>query len=386
MFRYLPLVLKNSWRNKRRTILTVASIGISMCLLGVMIAMFHAFYISTPSPDQALRLVTRNRVSFTVFLPRSFETQIEHVRGVRAVSVSNWFGGAYKDDRDAKNNFARFAVEPEKLFQIYGEYRIPDDQRKAFERDRAGCVVGRDLADLFHFQVGDRIHLTGSVFPGDYDLTVRGIFDTNRSSEILYFNNEYIEQSLPEGRRGNVIMYNVLIDDPAHAGDISNAIDGLFANSTAQTKTETSQAFSVSFLALLGNIKMFLIGISAAVMFTVLLVSANTMAMSTRERVHEVGILKTLGFTRASILGMILGEACAISVAGGALGYLVSTLLMRGVAKSPFGAYMPALPPFEPWVATACVVIAVAIGMISSLIPAMSASRITIVQALRSTD
>src|SRR5580704_5807055 len=126
MFRYLPLVLKNSWRNKRRTVLTIASIGISMCLLGVMIAMFHAFYLADPSPAQALRLVTRNRVSFTVFIPRGYQAEIERVPGVRAISVANWFGGVYKDDRDPKNNFARFAVEPEKIFQIYGEYRIPD--------------------------------------------------------------------------------------------------------------------------------------------------------------------------------------------------------------------------------------------------------------------
>jgi len=386
MFRYLPLVLKNAWRNKRRTILTVASIGISMCLLGVMIAMFHAFYLSNPSPEQALRLVTRNRVSFTVFIPLSYRDQIEHVPGVRAVSVANWFGGAYKDDRDPKNNFARFAVEPEKLFRIFGEYRMPEDQQKAFIRDRTACIVGRDLANQFHFQVGDRLHIAGTVFPGDYDFTIRGIFDSPRNSEIMYFNTEYMEQSLSERRRGNVIMYYILIDDPSHAGRISKAIDALFTNATNQTKTETAQAFGVAFLALLGNIKMFLIGISAAVMFTILLVSANTMAMSARERVREVGILKTLGFTPGSILGMILGEACAISTAGGAIGYLISTQLLRLVIKSPFGGYMPPMSVFQMPVALSCIFMAAAIGAMSSFVPAMGASRTTIVAALRSTD
>jgi len=386
MFRYLPLVLKNAWRNKRRTLLTVASIGVSMCLLGVMIAMFHAFYLSNPSPEQALRLVTRNRVSFTVFIPLSYRDQIEHVPGVRAVSVANWFGGVYKDDRDPKNNFARFAIEPEKLFRIYGEYRMPEDQRKAFIRDRTGCIVGRDLANQFQFHVGDRIHIVGSVFPGDYEFTVRGIFDSPRNSELMYFNTEYMEQSLPKNRRGNVIMYYILIDDPSHAGRISRAIDAVFANSTAQTKTETAQAFGVAFLALLGNIKMFLIGISAAVMFTILLVSANTMAMSARERVREVGILKTLGFTPGSILGMILGEACAISIAGGTIGYLISTQLLRLVIKSPFGGYMPPMHIFQLPVAMTCIFMAAAIGAMSSFVPAMGASRTTIVAALRSTD
>jgi putative ABC transport system permease protein len=234
--------------------------------------------------------------------------------------------------------------------------------------------------------VGDQIHITGTVFPGDYEFTIRGIFDSSTATEIMYFNNEYLEQSLNERRRGNVIMYYVLIDDPAHAARVAKAIDALFANSTAQTKTETDQAFTVGFLALLGNIKMFLTGISGAVMFTVVLVSANTMAMSVRERGREVGILKTLGFTRASILGMILGEACAISIAGGAIGYLISTLLMRDVAKSPFGSYMPSLHAFEMPVAMACIFTAAAIGVMSSLLPAMNASRISIVEALRSTD
>jgi putative ABC transport system permease protein len=386
MFRYLPLVLKNCWRNRRRTVLTVVSIGISMCLLGVMIAMFHAFYLSDPSPAQALRLVTRNRVSFTVVIPRAYQAQIEHVEGVRAVSVANWFGGVYKDERDPKNSFARFAVEPEKLFRIYGEYRLPEDQRKAFERERTACVVGRDLANMFGFKVGDRITLAGTIFPGNYEFTVRGIFDSPAASEVMYFNNEYLEQSMNVRRQGNVIMYYILIDDPAHSARIAKAIDGLFRESTAQTKTESDQAFTVGFLALLGNIKMFLIGISAAVMFTVLLVSANTMAMSVRERVREVGILKTLGFTPASILGMILGEACAISIAGGIIGYAISTFLMGLVAKSPFGGFLPAFRPFELPVAIVCVVTAGAIGLASSLLPGLHASRLTIVQALRSTD
>jgi len=386
MFRYLPLVLKNCWRNRRRTILTIASIGISMCLLGVMIAMFHAFYLSDPTPDQARRLVTRNRVSLTVSMPLSYRSQIEHVPGVRTVMLSNWFGGMYKDFRDPKNNFPRFSIEPEKLFEVMGEFHIPADQLKAFERDRTGCVIGRDLANVFNFKIGDRILLTGNIFPGDYEFTVRGIFDSPRASQLMYFNNEYLEQSMSEGRRGNEYMYDILIDDPAHAAAIAKTVDGLFRDSTAETKTESDQAFSVGFLSLLGNVKMFLIGIAGAVMFTMLLVSANTMAMSVRERVREVGILKTLGFTPGSILGMILGEAFAISVAGGIIGYLISTLLMNMVSKSPFAGVLPPFAPFDASVAAVCVLTAGVIGVMSSLVPAMSASRISIVQALRSTD
>src|ERR1039458_2172202 len=201
--RYLPLIFKNSWRNRRRTILTIASIGISMCLLGVMVATFHAFYLSDPTPQQALRLVARNRISYTVSMPLSYQAEIQHVPGVREVMVSQWFGGVYKDARDPKNQFPRYGVEPGKLFTIFGEYHIPEDEEKAFEHDRTGCVIGRDLANTFHFKVGDRINMTGDIFPGEYEFMVRGIFDSPRASDEMYFDKEYLEQSMPERRRGN---------------------------------------------------------------------------------------------------------------------------------------------------------------------------------------
>jgi putative ABC transport system permease protein len=384
--RYLPLILKNCWRNRRRTILTVASIGVSMCLLGVMVSMYHAFYMGAPAPDQALRLVIRNRISIAVSIPLSYRDRIQHIDGVREVMLANWFGGVYKDARNPKNMFARFAVDPEKLFQVFGEFQIPEDQKQAFLRERAACVIGRDVANNLNLKVGDRLPIKGDIFPGDFEFTIRGIFDSPRSSEVMYFNREYLDQSMSERRRGAVGMYYVRIDDPAHSARIAQAIDNEFHNSTAQTKTESEQAFTVGFLALLGNVKMFLFGISAAVMFTILLVSANTMAMSVRERVREIGVLKTLGFTPAAILGLVLGEACAISMAGGLLGYLISALLMQMVAKSPFGGFLPTLPLIEAPVALACIGIAAAIGVLSSLVPAAGASRLSIVDALHSSD
>lgn len=386
MLRYLPLILKNCWRNRRRTILTVASIGVSMCLLGVMVAMFNAFYLSTPDDSEAARLVVRNRVSLTVFLPRSYQARIEQVPGVREVMISNWFGGTYKDARDPKNQFARFAVEPEKLFRVYPEYKIPDDERKAFEKERTACVVGRDLANQLHFQVGDRITLVGDIFPGNFDFTVRGIFDSPRASQVMYLNKEYIDQSLNEARRGQVGMFYIRVDDPQQAAAAGKTIDDMFRNADRQTKTESEQAFVVGFLSLLGNVKMFLIAISAAVMFTVLLVSANTMAMSVRERTREVGVLKTLGYTPGTILGLILGEAFWISVAGGIIGYLISAMLMIGVVKSPMGGFLPGIRIFEPGVAALCIFIAGAIGLLSSVVPALGASWTSIVTALRSMD
>jgi putative ABC transport system permease protein len=386
MFRYLPLVLKNCWRNRRRTILTILSIGVSMCLLGVMVAMYHALFLSDPTPEQALRLITRNRISLTQVIPESYRSRIQNIPGVREVLIEGWFGGVYKDARDPKNFFARFIIEPEKFFRVYSELKMPDDERKAFERDRTGCIVGRDLQKKFGFKVGDRINLTGDIYPGEYEFTVRGIFDSPRNSEEMYFSREYLEQTLPERRRGAVGTFVILVDTPGNAPKIAEAVDEQFHNAPVQTKTESEQAYLLGFLSFLGNVKVFLLCITGAVMFTILLVSANTMAMSVRERVREVGVLKTLGFTPGTILGMILGEAVAISLAGGLIGYLISTVLTVGVQKSPAGGFLPVIQPFDPAVAAVCVATAAAIGLISSVIPAMGASRTSIVEALRSTD
>jgi putative ABC transport system permease protein len=386
MFRYLPLIVKNCWRNRRRTTLTIISVGVSMCLLGVLMAVFHAMYLSDPTPEQALRLVTRNRISLTVQIPQFYMDRIRQVPGVKEVMPSQWFGGTYKDARDPKNFFARFGVDPEKMFTIYSELRIPEDQKRAFIRDRTGCVIGRDLADKFNFHVGDRITLAGDIFPGNLELTVRGIFDSPRKSEVLYFNWAYVREGLPEARKGDVGTFNILCDSPAVVSRVATTIDDEFRNSPVQTRTETEQAFTLSFASMLGNVKMFLFSICAAVMFTVLLVSANTMAMSVRERVREVGVLKTLGFTGGNILAIILGEACVISAAGGTIGFLLSTFLTGGIRKSPAGFFLPPINPFDPSIAVACILVALVIGMLSSFVPAWGASRTPIVEALRSTD
>jgi putative ABC transport system permease protein len=384
--RYLPLMLKNCWRNRRRTILTIASIGISMCLLGVMIGLYHGFYLAGPDPGEAQRVVTRNKISLTQPMPLAYQGQISRIDGVKNVMIANWFGGTYKDARDPKNQFSRFTVEPDKLFAVYPEFRIPEDQKQAFEHERTACVIGRDLANAFGFKLGDRITLTGDIYPGNFDFTVRGIFDSPRVSDLMYINKEYVDQSMPEARRGNVGIFYILIDDPQNSTRIARAVDQHFENASTQTKTESEQAFTVGFLAFLGNVKVFLAAICAAVMFTILLVSANTMAMSVRERRREVGVLKTLGFTPGAVLGIILGEACLISLCGGLIGYLISVFLMTGIAKSPFGGFLPSFKVFEPPVAAACLAIAAIIGVASSLVPAMGASRASVVDALRSSD
>ena len=386
MFRYLPLILKNCWRNRRRTTLTVVSVGVSMCLLGVMMYLYHAFYLSDPAPEEALRLVARNRVSMTLQMPEFYRDKIRQIPGVREVMISEWYNGVYKDARDPKNFFARFGVDADKLFTMYSEFRIPEEQKKAFLRERTACVIGRDLANKFNFKEGDRITVVGDIFPGTLEFTVRGIFDSPRVSDLLYFHREYLEESLPAAQRGNAGSFYVLVDDPGNVTRVANAIDDQFRNSPVQTRTENEQAFILNFMSFLGNIKLFLVSICAAVIFTVLLVSANTMAMSVRERVREVGVLKTLGFSRGNILTIILGEACGIALAGGVIGFVLSTALTVGVRSSPIGAFLPSSSVVDPAVAVACIATAVGIALISSFAPAWGAARTNIVEALRSAD
>ena len=215
MFRHLPLVFKNSWRNRRRTILTVLSVGVSLCLLGVLLAIYHAFYFSTPSPGQELRLVTRNKVSLTLPLPQYYREKIRAIPGVREVEIEQWFGGKYIDDRP-EHLFARMAIEPDKFFSVYSDVKIADDQKKAFQQERSACIVGLELAEKLHWNLGDHITIKGDIFPVNLELTLRGTFEgddvfMNRS---LYFNREFLEQSLPAARRGNVGTFTTLAASP----------------------------------------------------------------------------------------------------------------------------------------------------------------------------
>lgn len=379
------LILKNSWRNRRRTTLTVLSIAASLCLLGVLMAMYRAFYYSEPSPAQALRLVTRNRVSLAFPMPMFYRDKISQVPHVREVGMSQWFGGTYKDSRDPKNFFARMAVEPDKIFTIRGEMQLPEEQKRAFQNDRTACLVGRPLAEAHNFRLGDRVTLVGDIFPVTLELTVRAIFDAPDNAEVLYFHWKYLEESISAGRRSEIGTFNILADSPESVPRIARAVDEMFRNATVQTRTESEQQFGLSFLSLLGNVKGFLLGVCGAVTFTVLLVSANTMAMSVRERVREVGILKTLGFTQGRILGIILSEAAIISLAGGALGLLLAGGLCDMIRRGPIPFDAIRHLGVQPLVGTAALGLAVLIGLASSIVPAWNAARTPIVEALRHT-
>ncbi len=320
MIKFLPLVVKNSLRSRRRTILTVLSIAASLCLLGVLGALYHMFFLSQETDQQALRLVVRNRVSLARPLPLYYRRKIKQVPGVREVMVFQWFGGTYKDSRDMKNFFPRFAVDADKLFAVYPEYVTPPEQQRDFLRERTACLVGRKLADRLGFHLGERITIKGDIYPVDLELTIRGIYESSRDNENLFFHNDYLREAMA-GPRGEMVgTFAIRVERAEDVPAVAEAVDAMFRNATMQTKTETEKQFELSFLSFLGNVKLFLLAICGAVTFAILLVSGNTMAMSVRERVREVGILKTLGFTRGAILTMIVGESIFIPLVGGLFG------------------------------------------------------------------
>lgn len=385
MFRYFSLAFKNTLRNRRRSMLTISSIAVSLCLLGVLIAVYHALFLADETPGQALRLIVRHRVSLAQAIPISYEGRIRQVPGVKEISVWGWFQGTYKDGNNAKNQFARFAVEPQAVLNLRTQMKMPEEQRRAFLTDRTGCVISNDLAEKLNIKLGDRVTLVGDIYPVTLDLKVVGIFEDPDAINSLFFNYKYLRESLSPGRRDTMSTFIILANSTDDVPRVAKSIDDMFANAPAPTKTESEGQFALSFVSMLGNIKLFLIVICGAVTFTILLVSGNTMAMSVRERIKEVGVLKTLGFNNDAILGIIIGEAISIALIGGFIGLLLAAVLTTGVGKSA-GTFMPQLAHLSitPFTAIAAMGVALFVGFVSSFIPAWNAAHTNILDSLRS--
>jgi len=372
-------VTKNAFRNKRRTILTVISIMFSLLLLTLMMTVWRAFYIDKGAPESALRLVTRHKVSLTNMMPLAYENKIRSVPGVVAVASMNWYGGKYKDDKP-ENFFAQFYVEPENIVQVYTDWEIPEDQKQAWFKDRAGCAVGKQLADRLHFKVGDKVHLQGSFLP-DVDLTVRAIISGPEVNDAMWFNRKYVDESTQwvSSQSG---MYAIRVASESDVPTVTRTIDDMFHNAPEPTKTETEKAFQLGFIAMMGNVKAFILGIAGAVVFAILLVSGNTMAMSIRERIREVAVLKTVGFTRNRVLALFVGEAVAVSLVGGVIGVLLASGFIRGLAQSPMGGMFRTATVNAP---TALVALGVAalVGFLSAFLPSYRAAKLNIAEGLR---
>jgi putative ABC transport system permease protein len=371
-------VRKNTFRNLRRSILTVLSIGFSLLLLTLMMAIWRNFYLSKGTQESALRLVTRHKVSLVFPMPSYYREKIRALPGVEHVVPGNWFGGKYKDDTSG-NFFAQFGTDPQEFFTVYSEWKIPPDQIEAWQHDQAGAVVDSELAKKYGWKVGQKIIIVGQIFPVNLELNIRGIFTAPQPTQAIYFNQKYVEEAVPymKGQQG---FYTIVAKSADDVPKVAQEVDSTFRNSPQPTKTETEKAFQLSFLAMLGNVKAFILSICGAVVFAILLVSANTMAMSIRERTREVAVLKTLGFTRQTILSLFVGEAVFLALVGGIGGSLVAFVLGMGAAKA--GGFAGALQVTIPTMMVAWLAAAI-MGFVSAVIPSYNASRLGIVEGLR---
>ena len=374
-------VTKSAFRNKRRSILTVLSITFSLLLLTVMMTVWHRFYLDKGDAQSAQRLITRHRVSLTQSMPVYYREKMRTVPGVVAVAPTQWFGGFYKDEKP-ENFFAQFGTDPAEIFTVMTDFKIPDDQLAAWQHDQAGCVVDSELAKKFGWKIGDRINLRGTIFPVNLELTIRGIFTAPQPTLTVYFNQKYVEEavSFAKGRSGT---FNILADSPEDVPKVAAGVDAMFRNSPEPTKTESEKAFQLSFINSMGNVKAFILSICFAVVFATLLVSANTMAMSIRERTREVAVLKTLGFTRQSILRLYIGEAVVVALTGGALGCLLAAGLVVAMANAPgMGFFFIGMRVTIPTLLLAVFVSAM-VGLLSAILPAYHAAKLDIVEGLR---
>jgi len=380
------LIAKNSLRRKLRTFLTILGLALAVMAFGLIRTLIGAWYagVAASSPD---RLIVRHAVSIVFTLPMAYKEQLEKIDGVELVSYAAWFGGIYIDP---KNFFAQFAADPQTFFTLYPEYMVPPDQYADFLKERRAVIVGRGLADRFGWKIGDPITLIGTIYPGDWDFIIRGIYTgrdkvTDENSFFMRFDylDERMQQEMP-GRVGQVGWYGLKMDDPSRAAQISAIVDSRFANSWAETKTETEKEFQLSFIQMTGAIITGMRIISFLIIGVILLVLANTMAMTARERMSEHAFLRTLGFRGYHLVGLILGESLLIACLGGLVGMGLLGAVV-GVVKAAISSYIPGFEA-TPFNYMLCMITAVVVGILSSVFPIQRAMRIRIVDGLRVVD
>jgi len=382
--KFFPLVWSNLKRKKLRTAFTLLSIVFAFILFGYLVAIRTAFTAGI-EVSGADRMMVTHRVSIIQPLPFSYRDRIAQVPGVKAVSFMNWFGGIYQDP---KNFFGQMSVDTGNFLDLYPEYVLSPEQRKAWLADRQGAIVGRVTADRFGWKVGDKIPIQGTIYrhPDGSNLwtfNLSGIYDgvqkaTDTSN--LYFHYDYLNEGTG-GKLGIVGWYVIKIADPARSGDVAKRVDALFANSPAETKTQTEKAMAQSFANQVGSIGTIITAILGAVFFTLLLVAGNTMAQSVRERTGELAVLKTLGFSRGQVLGLVLAESCLLALLGGGLGIAVAWGLIT-VLGDPTHGQLPVFYFPGPYI-TLGAALAVLLGLVTGALPAARAMRLRIVDALR---
>jgi putative ABC transport system permease protein len=384
--KYLPLVWRNLMRKKLRTTMTVLSIVVAFVLFALLSAIRLAFSMGVDIVG-ADRLIMIHKVSIIQLLPVSYLEQLRQIDGVVDATHATWFGGIYQDP---KNFFPQFPVVPEEYLRLYPEIVIPEEQKEAWLADRTGALVGRKTAERFGWELGDRIPLQAPVWRNKdggptWEFTLRAIYEGREKGfdeTNMFFHYDYFDEGRLFGE-GMVGWYVLRIDDPQRAAEIADRIDAKFANSRFETKTTTEKAFLQAFADQMGNIGAILTAILTAVFFTILLVAGNTMAQAVRERVGELAVLKTLGFSNRLVLALVLSESVVLAGVGGALGLALGAGVVRVLGSSGQISNLLAVFYFPPRDVILGIALAVALGLVCGAIPAWRAMRLRIADGLR---
>lgn len=377
--KYAGLVLANLFRKKLRLTLTIGSFAVALMLFGFLAVVREAFTggVAIAGAD---RLVIINRVSIIQPLPLGYMEKIRRIPGVKSVTHANWFGGVYQDE---KNFFPQFAIDVETWREMYPEFKLPDEQWQNFLKDRQGAIAGASTAKRFGWKVGDRIPIKGTFLPGVYEFNLDGIYEGTRQADDetqFWFQWDLFEEKVPDRFKGNVGWYTVRVENPDNAERVAKAIDAEFANSPYETRTDTEKAFAAGWVKQFGNIQFLILTIGAVVFFTLLLVTGNTMAIAVRERTGELAVLKAVGYSDMFVLVLVLMESLVIAGVGGSLGLL----LAKGLTL--LGDPTHGLLPYFYLPTRAMVAglgMALLVGIISGILPAIGAMRLRVVNALR---
>lgn len=377
---FIRFIIRNVFRNKRRAILTVLSIAFSLFLLLFLLTVLEGLRNPVPQNEAAVRLIVRRSTSLAEFMPLSHMEKVAQLPDVEIVIPLQWSNFFY---RDTNNFFANFATDPERVFDVYSEQKVSPETLARFKANRIAAVPGKDLMDKYGWKTGDKITLLGSIFPVDLEFEIAGEYTSSEFQNAFYFRYDYLNEAL--GKFNRVGCLAVKVKNKEAVPRVAEAVDALFKNSSAETKTETEKAFVLGFVSMLGNVQNIIASVAMVVMFTMLLVSVSTMSMAVRERLHEVAVLRAIGYPRGVIVRLILGEAFFIAGLGTVIGIAMAESLRFADLNAISNGF---LDKFRPDLSTYLLTLGagLGIGLISGVIPAIQAARMNIVTAMRSIE
>ena len=384
---FATFAIKSTFRNRLRTVLTAVGVAVAVIAFLFLRTVVGSFSRGVDNASQD-RLVVRNKTSFTVPLPLAYGAKIRALPGVAEMSWANWFGGVYKDP---KNFFPRFAVDPETYFHIFDEFQVGPEEFKAFLADRTGCIIGEGLAEKYGFKVGDRIPIRGDIYPGDWSFTVDAIYhgrDKGTDRNVLFLQWKAIDESVPAARKNLVGSFSIKLKSRDQSAEVGRAIDETFANSSDETKTESEKAFQLSFFSAISSVVTAIEVVSLVMLVILTLILGNTMAMSTRERTNEYAVMRSLGFRPFHIVALVLAEGFVVAALGYGLGALLSPALIQGFSdwgQKQFGSFLRGVN-LTPAALVFSGVAALCGGIVATVIPAVRAGRLNIIEALRKVE